>query len=123
MHPRPQVAATRAGGHRSLAARGRGSRSGGDTGERGWDQSADAIVKTYQSGSYDQALALLEQRRQQKGSEPGGLSIVRGWAMYNKGDWEGARRVFAEADKKGLSREAQEGTRVIQLGYTNPRFR
>ena len=123
MHPRQRVAAARVAWHRAPAARGRGPRPVGDVADRGWDQSADAIVKTYQSGSYDQTLAMLEQRKQHKGSEPGGLSIVRGWAMYNKGDWEGARQVFAEADKKGLSREAKEGTRVIELGYTNPRYR
>ncbi|WP_131113050.1 hypothetical protein [Lichenihabitans psoromatis] len=88
----------------------------------GWDQSATAIVKTFESGQYDQAVAMLEQRKSQGRSEPRGLSVVRGWAMYHKGDWTGAQQVFADL-KNGMPRESQEGLRVIQQGYTNPRYR
>ena len=87
-----------------------------------WDKSADDIVKAYDSGQYDTAVTLLEQRRQKK-AEPQGLSVVRGWAMYHKGDWEGAKKVFSSLDADKSSRERQEGLRVIQEGYTNPRYR
>ncbi len=87
-----------------------------------WDSSADEIVKTYNAGQYDTAVALLEQRRQKR-TEPHGLSVVRGWAMYHRGDWEGAKRVFSSLDGGGFSQERQEGLRVIEQGYTNPRFR
>ena len=87
-----------------------------------WDKSADDVVKAYDSGQYDTAVALLEQRRQKK-AEPQGLSVVRGWAMYHKGDWEGAKKVFSSLDAGTSARERQEGLRVIQESYTNPRYR
>jgi cellulose synthase operon protein C len=104
-----------AGGSR--AKRVVGSRDGG------WDRSADAIVKIYEGGNYDQALTMLEQRKQRKRSEPAGLSVVRAWAMYHKGDWEGAKQVFATAESKGLTREGQEGLQIIQRSYLPPVFR
>lgn len=97
------------------------ARGGG--GEGGWDAGATAVVNTFQSGQYDQALAMLEQRRQARKSEPGGLTTVRGWALYKKGDWNGAEQVFTELQNKGMTREASEGLRVIKEGYTNPRYR
>ncbi len=78
-----------------------------------WDKSADDIVKAYDSGQYDTAVALLEQRRQKK-AEPQGLSVIRGWAMYHKGDWEGAKKVFSSLDAGTATRERQEGLRVIE---------
>ncbi len=87
-----------------------------------WDKSADDIVKAYDGGQYDTAVALLEQRRQKK-AEPQGLAVIRGWAMYHKGDWEGAKKVFTSLDAGSATRDRQEGLRVIQEGYTNPRFR
>ncbi len=87
-----------------------------------WDKSADDIVKAYEGGQYDTAVAMLEQRRQKK-SEPQGLAVIRGWAMYHKGDWEGAKKVFTSLDPNSVTRERQEGLRVIQEGYTNPRYR
>lgn len=87
-----------------------------------WDKSADDIVKLYDAGQYDTAIARLEQRRQ-KGTEPRGLSLIRGWALYHKGDWDSAKQVFSSVDKGPPSRDSQEGLRVIQLGYTNPRYR
>ena len=88
----------------------------------GWDRSADEIVRTYNAGQYDAAVAMLEQRRQ-KHAEPHGLSVVRGWAMYHKGDWEGAKQVFSGLDSGQYSRERVEGLRVIQEAYTPPRMR
>ena len=87
-----------------------------------WDKSADEIVKAYDSGQYDTAVALLEQRRQKR-SEPQGLAVIRGWAMYHKGDWEGAKKVFSSLDAGTATRERQEGLRVIEQSYTNPRYR
>ena len=88
----------------------------------GWDRSADDIIKVYNAGQYDQAVALLEQRRQKR-SEPRGLTVVRGWAMYNKGDWEGAKQVFSGLDAGNYSEERMEGLRVIQQAYTPPHLR
>ncbi len=87
-----------------------------------WDASADQIVKTYEAGQYDTAMTLLEQRRQRR-AEPRGLSVIRGWALYHKGDWESAKQVFSSLDGGSPSAEKQEGLRAIQMGYTNPRYR
>lgn len=88
----------------------------------GWDRSADEIVRVYNAGQYDTAVTMLEQRRQKR-AEPHGLSVVRGWAMYHKGDWEGAKQVFSGLDAGQYSRERMEGLRVIQEGYTPPHMR
>jgi len=66
----------------------------------GWDKNADAIAKTMQAGKVDQALAMLEERRSKGLAEPSGLTVVRGWALYQKGDWEGAKQVFAGLQAK-----------------------
>lgn len=96
------------------------ARGGGDG---GWDAGATAVVNTFQSGQVDQALAMLDQRRLSRRSEPAGLTTVRGWALYKKGDWNGAQQVFTDLQNRGMTREASEGLRVIKEGYTNPRYR
>jgi hypothetical protein len=81
----------------------------------GWDANADAIAKALQSGDHDKAYAMLEERRSKGLSEPAGLAIVRGWALYQRGDWGGAEKVFA--DLRGSSQEAdaaQEGLDTIK---------
>jgi tetratricopeptide (TPR) repeat protein len=81
----------------------------------GWDANADAIAKTLQSGDHDKAYAMLEERRSKGLSEPAGLAIVRGWTLYQRGDWGGAEKVFA--DLRGSSQEAdaaQEGLDTIK---------
>ena len=88
----------------------------------GWDRDADDIIKTYNAGQYDVAVSKLEQRRQTR-AEPRGLSVVRGWAMFHRGDWEGAKQVFSGLDKGSYSQERMEGLRVIEQSYTNPRYR
>ena len=88
----------------------------------GWDRSADDIVKLYNAGQYDTAVAMLEQRRQ-KHVEPRGLSVVRGWAMFHRGDWDGAKQVFSGLDHGSYSRERLEGLRVIEQSYTPSRLR
>jgi tetratricopeptide (TPR) repeat protein len=80
----------------------------------GWDRNADAIAKTLQAGNYDLTLAMLEERRQERRPEPFGLGVIRGWAMFHKGDWEGAKQVFAELAAKGHAKEADEGLDTIQ---------
>lgn len=126
MRSRPSVAAARprsAGRVVHVAAKPAAHRGGASaTPGEAWDASADQVVKTFESGQYDSALALLDQRRQKR-SEPHGLSVVRGWALYQKGDWEGAKHIFSSLDGGAYSREQQEGLRVIQAGYTNPRYR
>jgi len=59
-------------------------------------------------------LAMLEERRQERRPEPFGLGVIRGWAMFHKGDWEGAKQVFAELAAKGHAKEADEGLDTIQ---------
>jgi len=75
------------------------ARSGGGGGGS-WDKNADAIAKTMQAGKVDLALAMLEERKSKGLAEPSGLTIVRGWALYQKGDWEGAKKVFAGLQAK-----------------------
>ena len=105
------------GATRVAATRHRAAPGGG-----GWDGSAEAIVKTYDAGQYDAAMAMLDQRHRNR-TEPRGLAVVRGWAMYHRGDWEGAKQVFSSLDGGAYSQERQEGLRVIQQSYTNPRYR
>ena len=56
---------------------------------------------------------MLEQRRQERRPEPSGLTVVRGWAMFHKGDWEGAKQIFADLAAKGHGTEAEEGLNII----------
>ena len=106
---------------RKTASRHAGTarRTGGDG---GWDPSATAIVKTFEGGNIDQALALMDERKARR-AEPQGLTVVRGWALYKKGDWDQAKQVFTALNKTGMSSQASEGLRQIELGYTNPRYR
>lgn len=94
----------------------------GAGGEAGWDQSATDIVHTFESGQTDQALAMMDARRGRH-AEPRGLAVVRGWALYKKGDWDQAKAVFDDVGRRGMTDEAQRGLKQIELGYTNPRFR
>jgi tetratricopeptide (TPR) repeat protein len=110
----------RASSPRSASAASGASRSVGAA-DGGWDRNADAIAKTLQAGNYDLTLAMLEERRQERRPEPFGLTVVRGWAMFHKGDWEGARQVFAELAAKGHAKEADEGLSTIQAAEY-PRF-
>ena len=87
-----------------------------------WDKSASDIVAAAQSGKYDQAYAMLEQRRGAR-LEPRGLSVVRGWVLFHRGQWEEAKHVFANLDHGEYSPERREGLRVIDLGYTPPHSR
>lgn len=91
-------------------------------GSGNWDRHDDEIIKTFHSGKYEQAVAMLDQRRSTR-SEPRGLTVVRGWALYHKGDWAGAERVFSGLDGGQYSDERAVGLRVIETGYTNPRYR
>ena len=113
----------RGGPVRSAHAHGARTRVARGAVDGGWDRNAAAIVDTFQGGHYDQAMVMLDERKARRHQEPKGLSVVRGWAMYHKGDWEGASRVFADLKNGGMAPQGQEGLRVIQQGYTNPRYR
>ena len=102
-----------------VAASGSANRSAAG-GDGGWDRNADAIAKTLQSGNYELTLAMLEQRKQERRSEPFGLTVVRGWAMFHKGDWEGAKQVFAELAAKGHAEEAEDGLTTIPSRRVSP---
>ena len=99
------------------AQRRTGVASGGD-----WDQTATDIVKAAQSGKYDEAMAMLDQRRGKR-QEPRGLSVVRGWVLYHRGEWDEAKQVFSNLDNGSYSPERREGLRMIEYSYTSPRFR
>lgn len=103
-------------------ARRGGVQLAGGGGDAGWDQSATDIVHTFESGQTDQALAMMDARRGRH-AEPRGLSVVRGWALFKKGDWDQAKAVFDDVGRRGMTDEAQRGLKQIELGYTNPRFR
>ena len=90
---------------------------GGTRSGDGWDRSADEIVKTFQGGEYDKAVALLEQRKQLK-AETKGLAMVHGWALFHQGDWVGARKVFNAAGADGQSPEVRTAIRVIDEAET-----
>jgi tetratricopeptide (TPR) repeat protein len=77
-----------------------GRAGGGGGGGGGWDKSAGAIAKAMQAGKVDLALTMLAERQSKGLAEPSGLAIVRGWALYQKGDWEGAKKVFAGLQAK-----------------------
>lgn len=118
---RPRRVASVPAAHRvrsKVARRGAGRSRDGS-----WDRSADQIVSTFQSGNYDQAMAMLEQRQAVRRSEPKGLALVRGWALYHRGDWDGAKRVFADVAAKGYSPEAQKGLSQIEYDLTPKRYR
>ncbi len=87
-------------------------RSGG--GDAGWDHGADAIVKVMQTGDYKQTVAMIDARKQAGRPQPGGLLVVQGWALYHYGDWEGAKKAFAEAAEKGHAQEADDGLATIR---------
>ena len=98
------------------------SSAGGGGG--GWDRNADAIAKAMQAGNADQALAMLEERRSKGLAEPSGLTIVRGWALYQKGDWEGAKKVFAGLQAKQENVEdAAFGLATIEHAELPPSMR
>jgi hypothetical protein len=103
----PKVAALEAtmGGARSIPAVRAPAQAQANSPARvggggGWDKSADAIAKAMQAGKVDLALAMLEERKSKGLAEPSGLTVVRGWALYQKGDWEGAKQVFAGLQAK-----------------------
>ena len=102
------------GGHKAARRQGPG---GG-----GWDSNADAIVASFKAGNYDSTLAMLDARKGGKG-EPEGLSVVRGWAQYHRGDWDGAQRTFTALEQHNPSSSAETGLRVIQEGYLPKQFR
>ena len=107
---------------RSRVAARRGRTHVADGGGNGWDRDADAIVTTFKAGQYDQALAMLDARKGKR-AEPSGLSIVRGWAQYHRGDWSGAQQTFSALQQRDPSHDTETGLRVIQQGYMPPSFR
>ena len=92
-------------------------------GSSGWDANAAAIVKQLQSGNYQEALTMLDERKNLGRSEPAGLALVRGWAQYHTGDWEAAKRSFANAEAKGEVGKAKEGLGYVERGYLPPWLR
>lgn len=125
--PTVTAAAGPRGTSKAVVASSRGERTKvhaavrGAAGGGGWDKDADTIVATYEGGDYDRAVAMLDSRRRTK-SEPSGLALIRGWAQYHRGDWDGAKQTFAGLhDSEFL--KAREGLRVVQDAFTPPRMR
>jgi len=90
----------------------------------GWDKNADAIAKAMQSGNVDRTLAMLDDRKSRGVGEPSGLSVIRGWALFQKGDWEGAKKVFAGLrDKQEQVEDAEFGLATIEHAELPPSMR
>jgi len=106
----------------SRAASGAAARSSGGGG--GWDKNADAVAKAMQAGNVDQALALLDERKNKGVAEPSGLTVIRGWALFQKGDWEAAKRVFVGLrDKQEQVEDAEFGLATIEHAELPPAMR
>jgi tetratricopeptide (TPR) repeat protein len=90
----------------------------------GWDKNADAIAKAMQAGDVTQALAMLDERKSKGLAEPSGLTVIRGWALYQKGDWEGAKKVFAslQANQEQVE-DAEFGLATIEHAELPPASR
>ena len=113
MRPRPGSRHVAQAGRKKVAV----ARAAAATPHDGrWDASADAIVAVYRSGRYDQAMAMLDARRM-KSPEPHGLAVIRGWTQYHGGDWNGAQKTFSDLKDTQVSREAQDGLRVLDEGF------
>jgi tetratricopeptide (TPR) repeat protein len=108
---------------RPAAPVGRTAYRRGRSGDGGWDKNAQEIVATLHDGKYDETLSMLDSRREHRGSEPAGLDLVRGWALYHKGDWDQAKKAFASAQARGHSADAQVGLTMIEHGYLPPALR
>lgn len=89
-----------------------GPRRGGSD---NWDASADEIVKLYQRGKYRAAMAALDARAATK-KEPGGLKVIRGWTLYQRGDLKGAHQVFEAADNTQSTKATREGMNLSYRG-------
>jgi tetratricopeptide (TPR) repeat protein len=101
----------------------RARRIAGRVGGSDWYANAEAIDKELQRGNYEQTLAMLDERRSHGRPEPAALSVVRGWARYYTGDWEGAKRSFDDAEAKGEVKAAKEGLSHLERGYLPPWLR
>ena len=65
---------------------------------------------------------MLDARKAAK-AEPHGLSVIRGWAQYHRGDWTAAQQTFGALKQSAQSSDADTGLRVIQQGMMPPVFR
>jgi hypothetical protein len=82
---------------------------------------SNEALALFHSGKYGEALAALDRMSGRRGTEDPGMRVLRGWALYQSGDWERAKAVFAEAAHARPS-EASKGLAVIEA-REQPRFR
>jgi tetratricopeptide (TPR) repeat protein len=82
---------------------------------------ANEALTLFHDGKYSETLAALDRMQSRRGAEDPGMRVLRGWALYHSGDWEGAKTVFAEAAHT-RPREAGQGLAIIEA-REQPRFR
>ncbi|WP_230533048.1 hypothetical protein [Microvirga roseola] len=105
----PAVAALEAYNQKVAAKTARrGTRRGGGQGGGRAGQMAREAVAQFKDGKYREALATLEQRAA-IAREDHGLSVLRGWSLYHLSQYDKARTLFAELDKKRSTRDTQYG--------------
>jgi tetratricopeptide (TPR) repeat protein len=83
----------------------------GGKGERGSPQAialANAAVQQFKDGQYRDALAILD-KRAAIAREDQGLSVLRGWSLYHLNQYDKAKTLFVELDKKQSTRDTQYG--------------
>jgi tetratricopeptide (TPR) repeat protein len=74
--------------------------------------SGEAIAKDLDDGKYDDVIKKVSEQTKNSKVDPG-LKVLQAWAMYHKGDWDGAKAKFEEAKTDGKTKESAEGLRVI----------
>ena len=67
---------------------------------------------SYDQGSYDDALAALDQRMAHA-PESRDLSLMRGWSLYHLGRKDEAERLFQALDKQTSTKESRQGIGAI----------
>ncbi len=79
-------------------------------------QLADAAVAQFKNGQYREALATLDERAK-IAREDHGLGVLRGWTHYHLMQYDKARDLFAQLDKKQSTSDTQYG-----LYYSGSKF-
>ncbi|HUG63248.1 MAG TPA: hypothetical protein VMP03_15480 [Methylomirabilota bacterium] len=67
---------------------------------------AKEAVALYEGKRFREAVAVLDDMKR-KGQEKSDLSLLRGWALYNMRDYQGAKEVFAQVDAQKSTAESR----------------
>ena len=79
-------------------------------------------LDAYRGGRWAEALDLLR-RRSAFAAEPRDLTLLRGWSLYHQGDYQAARRAFAEADGQLSDHDSRNALATVETVTTNKAFR